>query len=80
MYQMRVYQDIQKTEGENVQKQHQELLKYFRDNNDNREVAFVFKDNILEERKEFLGSDAEINKAVSTFLNNKEMIEWIKSQ
>ena len=77
---MRVYQDIQKIEGENVQKQHQELLKYFRDNNDNREVAFVFKDNILEERKEFLGSDAEINKAVSTFLNNKEMIEWIKSQ
>jgi len=37
-----------------IQQQHKELLKYARDNNENKEAAFVFS-NDLSSRKEFLG-------------------------
>lgn len=43
-----------------IQNQHKELLKYSRDNNENKEVAFVF-DNKLKNRKEFKGSDDRLD-------------------
>lgn len=43
-----------------IQNQHKELLKYSRDNNENKEVAFVF-DNELKNRKEFKGSDDRLD-------------------
>lgn len=43
-----------------IQQQHKELLKYSRDNNDNKEIAFVF-DNKLDNRKEYKGSDDSID-------------------
>ena len=43
-----------------IQKQHKELLKYSRDNNNGNEVAFVF-DNNLQNRKEFKGSDDRLD-------------------
>lgn len=42
-----------------IQNHHKELLKYSRDNNGNKEVAFVFDSN-LSNRKEFMGSDDKI--------------------
>ncbi len=45
---------------EAIQNQHKELLKYSRDNNENKEVAFVF-DNELKNRKEFKGSDDRLD-------------------
>lgn len=44
------------TQCDEIQKQHKELLKYARDNNDHKEVAFVF-DSTLNDRKEFKGND-----------------------
>lgn len=43
-----------------IQQQHKELLKYLRDNNDNKEVAFVF-DGELGNRKEFLGTEDDLD-------------------
>lgn len=43
-----------------IQKQHKELLKYSRQNNDNKEVAFVF-DSDLTNRREFTGSDDRLD-------------------
>ena len=43
-----------------IQRQHKELLRYARINNDSKEVAFVFKQGITE-RTEFLGSDDRID-------------------
>ena len=43
-----------------IKSQHQELLKYSRDNNGNKEVAFVF-DCDLSNRKEFTGSDDKLD-------------------
>lgn len=60
-----------KTESKKIQKHHQELLKFSRDNNDNKEVAFVFKDNIFEGRKEFLGSDDALDFGVD--LNGNDL-------
>ena len=45
---------------EKIQRQHKELLKYSRDNNENKEVAFVF-DNELKNRKEFKGLDDRLD-------------------
>lgn len=45
---------------EEIERQHKELLKYSRDNNENKEVAFVF-DNELKNRKEFKGSDDRLD-------------------
>ena len=42
-----------------IQQQHKELLKYARDNNENKEVAFVFNGE-LNNRVEFKGTDKEI--------------------
>ena len=42
-----------------IQNHHKELLKCSRDNNGNKEVAFVFDSN-LSNRKEFMGSDDKI--------------------
>lgn len=39
-----------------IQNQHKDLLKYARDNNDNKEVAFVFRKD-LTEKTAFVGSD-----------------------
>ena len=43
-----------------IQQQHKELLKYSRDNNDDKEVAFVM-DSSISSRKEFLGSDDKLD-------------------
>ena len=43
-----------------IQNQHKELLKYSRDNNENKEVAFVF-DGSLTNRKEFKGADDRLD-------------------
>lgn len=43
-----------------IQQQHKELLKYSRDNNENKEVAFVF-DGELGNRKEFLGTEDDLD-------------------
>lgn len=43
-------------QNELVQRQHQELLRYARDNNNNKEVAFVFRKD-LTDRTVFVGSD-----------------------
>lgn len=43
-----------------IQQQHKELLKYSRDNNDDKEVAFVMDSSIIS-RKEFLGSDDKLD-------------------
>ncbi|MBQ6250183.1 hypothetical protein [Ruminococcus sp.] len=43
-----------------IQNQHKELLKYARDKNDCKEVAFVF-DSSLQVRKEFKGSDDRLD-------------------
>lgn len=43
-----------------IQNQHKNLLKYARDNNDNKEVAFVFQKG-LKERKIFIGEDDTID-------------------
>lgn len=42
-----------------VQEQHRELLKYAKNNNENKEVAFVFRDGLVD-REEFIGSDDAI--------------------
>lgn len=39
-----------------IQRQHKELLRYSKNNNNNKEVAFVF-DSSISKRKEFVGSD-----------------------
>lgn len=43
-----------------IQNQHKELLRYSRDNNENKEVAFIF-DNSFAKRKEFLGDDDRLD-------------------
>lgn len=43
-----------------IQQQHKELLRYSRDNNESKEVAFVF-DSKLNNRKEFKGSDDKLD-------------------
>lgn len=43
-----------------IQNQHKDLLKYARDNNDNKEVAFVFRKD-LTDRTVFLGNDDVID-------------------
>ena len=50
------------TEEQNVylQQQHKELLRYARDNNDNKEVAFVFESD-LTNRSELLGTDERLD-------------------
>ncbi len=42
-----------------IAEQHKELLRYARDNNDNKEVAFVFRQG-LKEKEILLGTDIEI--------------------
>jgi hypothetical protein len=42
-----------------IQKQHQELLRYSRDNNDNKEVAFVFR-NDFADKTPFIGEDDKL--------------------
>lgn len=43
-----------------IQNQHKDLLKYARDNNDNKEVAFVFRKN-LTDKSVFVGGDDVID-------------------
>ena len=43
-----------------IQQQHKELLRYSRDSNESKEVAFVF-DSELNNRKEFKGSDDKLD-------------------
>ena len=51
---------LTQSENEFVRNQHQELLRYARDNNDSNEVAFVFRKGFTD-RSEFLGSDDKID-------------------
>lgn len=43
-----------------VQQQHKELLRYAKDNNDSKEVAFVFRKG-LTDRTEYIGTDDKID-------------------
>ena len=43
-----------------IQQHHKDLLKYSRDNNDSKEVAFVM-DSSMSSRKEFVGSDDKLD-------------------
>lgn len=43
-----------------IQKQHKELLEYSKNHNDNKEVAFVFRKNLLD-RQIFTGSDDKLD-------------------
>ena len=43
-----------------IQEQHKELLKYARDNNDNKEAAFVFRKG-LTDRTEYIGGDDSLD-------------------
>ena len=52
--------DILDEQCELIQQHHKELLKYSRDNNDNKEVAFVM-DSSMSSRKEFIGSDDKLD-------------------
>lgn len=51
---------------ETIQKQHQKLLEYSRQNNDNKEVAFVFNSD-LTNRKEFTGADDRLDFGTSLY-------------
>jgi len=51
---------------EAIQKQHKELLEYSRQNNDNKEVAFVFN-NDLTNRREFTGADDRLDFGTSLY-------------
>ena len=51
-----------------IQQQHKELLRYSRDNNDNKEVAFVFRSD-FSDRTEHKGSDDRLD--LGTALNGK---------
>lgn len=55
-----------------MQQQHKELLKYSRENNDNREVAFVFRKDFME-RIEVAGSDDEIEFGTVLFGKGNEL-------
>lgn len=43
-----------------IQQQHKELLKYAKDNNDSKEVAFVFRED-MSDRSEFFGDDNSLD-------------------
>ncbi|MCM1436246.1 MAG: phage minor capsid protein, partial [Ruminococcus flavefaciens] len=51
---------------EAIQKQHQKLLEYSRQNNDNKEVAFVFNSD-LTNRREFTGADDRLDFGTSLY-------------
>lgn len=51
-----------------IQKQHKELLKFSKEQNDNKEVAFVFRDGLVD-YKPFTGSDEKID--FGTYLETK---------
>lgn len=48
-----------------IQEQHRELLRYARDNNDNGEVAFVFRED-LTDRKIVVGTDTDVSIGLTT--------------
>lgn len=54
-----------------IQQQHKELLKYSRDNNEGKEVAFVFDGN-LKNRKEFKGEDDRLE--IGSAIYGKDLI------
>lgn len=51
-----------------IQKQHKELLRFSKEQNDNKEVAFVFRDGLVD-YKPFTGSDEKID--FGTYLETK---------
>lgn len=53
------YSEEQRVE---IQKQHKELLKFSKEQNDNKEVAFVFRDGLVD-YKPFTGSDEKLTLA-----------------
>lgn len=55
-----------------IQQQHSELLRYARDNNDSKEIAFVFKKG-LTERSEYIGTDSEIEFGTSLLGKGNEL-------
>lgn len=59
------YSEEQRVE---IQKQHKELLKFSKEQNDNKEVAFVFRDGLVD-YKSFTGSDEKID--FGTYLETK---------
>ena len=59
------YSEEQRVE---IQKQHKELLKFSKEQNDNKEVAFVFRDGLVD-YKPFTGSDEKID--FGTYLETK---------
>lgn len=59
------YSEEQRVE---IQKQHKELLKFSKEQNNNKEVAFVFRDGLVD-YKSFTGSDEKID--FGTYLETK---------
>ena len=55
-----------------IQQQHKELLKYAKDNNNNNEVAFVFRKD-LTDRAEFIGSDESLDFGSGLFGKGKDL-------
>ena len=65
--------DYSDEQCEYIQKQHKELLEYSRQNNDNKEVSFVF-DKDLGHRKEFIGEDDNLDFGNSLYGTNLFMM------
>ena len=55
-----------------IQQQHKELLKYSRDNNDNKEVAFVFEKGLVN-RTECIGSDDSLEFGTALFGKGRDL-------
>ena len=56
-----------------IQQQHKELLKYARDNNDNKEVAFVLRGD-LSDRTVCMGSDDRLDLGSAAFGKGKDIV------
>ena len=54
-----------------IQKQHRELLVYARTHNDSKEVAFVFKEDLIDRREPIIGTDEKLN--FGNALNGKNL-------
>ncbi len=55
-----------------IQQQHKELLRYAKDNNESKEVAFVFRKG-LTDRTEYIGTDKEIDFGATLSTKGKEL-------
>lgn len=57
-----------------LQRQHKELLKYARDNNDSKEVAFVFRKDLTDRDVPIKGTDDKLDFGTSLFGKGEDLI------